>query len=271
MLKVRWGGGVSCRPQETPGWLAGVGTSDDCNRRLSGGPLGPCRVSRRLSGGWRAAVGWWCPAVPSGRYTAVRYPHLTVSSGLPVVPSGRSTAVRWWCPLVPSGRSTAMKWWFPLVPSGRSTAVRWWCTLVPSGRNTALRWWCPLVPSGRSTALRWWCPLVHGVSRTALRWWCPAVHSRPRCPVVPRRRSQDVMWWCLVAPSSWSIALRWCPANPGEGLAFSCMWSAFPWRRLSVSRWSSDVAVVCLAGLASYGNTGMCGSKNGVLFRRADG
>ena len=69
---VGWGGG-SCRPQETTGCLACVGTSVDCCRRLSEGPLEPCRVSRRLSGGWRAAVGGGgCPAVPSSRYTAVR-------------------------------------------------------------------------------------------------------------------------------------------------------------------------------------------------------
>ena len=59
------GGGGGCRPQETPGCLAGVGTSVDCCRRLSEGALEPCRVFRRLSGGWRAAVGGWrSPAVP---------------------------------------------------------------------------------------------------------------------------------------------------------------------------------------------------------------
>ena len=52
-------------------------------------------------------------------------------------------------------------------------------------------------------------------------------------------------------------------------MSFSCVWSAFPWRRSLFSR--SVVAIVYLAGLASYGNTGVWGSKNGVLFRRADG
>ena len=61
------GGGVrgACRPQETPGCLAGVGTSVDCCRQLSEGALEPCSVFRRLSEGWRAAVGGWrSPAVP---------------------------------------------------------------------------------------------------------------------------------------------------------------------------------------------------------------
>ena len=54
-------------------------------------------------------------------------------------------------------------------------------------------------------------------------------------------------------------------------MAFSHVWSAFPWRRSSASR--SAVAIVFLAGLASYGNTGGCGDRKtescfGVLTAR---